>query len=32
MQLYATLYYMQLGAKLRFMAFYMAIGRGLDVR
>merc|ERR1719253_466544 len=31
MQLYATLYYMQLGAKRRFMAFYMAIGRGLDV-
>lgn len=30
-QVYGQLYYMQLGAKLRFMAFYTAIGRALDV-
>jgi len=30
-QVYGQLYYMQLGAKLRFMTFYTAIGRALDV-
>eukprot|EP00929_Paragymnodinium_shiwhaense_P101441 TRINITY_DN64533_c0_g1_i2.p1 TRINITY_DN64533_c0_g1~~TRINITY_DN64533_c0_g1_i2.p1 ORF type:complete len:702 (-),score=53.32 TRINITY_DN64533_c0_g1_i2:146-2251(-) len=30
-QVYGQLYYMQLGAKLRFMAFYNAVGRALDV-